>query len=183
MIIGLAGTFASGKDTLADWVEQHGFYHVSTSDMVREGCQQEYGSTDRKDLYEYANETRSKEGAGIFVQKALEQAKDQKKVVITGIRSIGEVEVLQAAGGKLIFVDAPIELRYERAFKRGRDEEIESFEKFKASEEKELHRPTQNKTEQNIGAIKDMADTVLINDSDLNTFFTEAAQTLEIQSK
>lgn len=178
MIIGLAGTFASGKDTLADWIEQHGFYHVSTSDMVREGCKEKYGSTDRKHLYEYANETRSKDGAGIFVKRAIEESKGKDKVVITGIRSIGEVEELHAEGGRLIFVDAPIELRYERAFSRGRDEEVESFEKFKASEEKELHRPIHNKTEQNIGAIKDLADTILINDSDLETFFEKATTVL-----
>lgn len=173
-LIGLAGTFASGKDTLAEWIEQHGFYHVSTSDMVREGCKTKYGSTDRKYLYMYANETRGKDGAGIFVKRAIEESSGKEKVVITGIRSIGEVEELHAADGRLIFVDAPIELRYKRAFSRGRDEEIESFEKFKASEEKELRRPSDNKTEQNIGAIKDLADTILINDSDLETFFAEA---------
>jgi len=178
VIIGLAGTFASGKDTLAEWIEQHGFYHVSTSDMVREGCQENYGSTDRRHLYVYANETRAKDGAGIFVKRALEQSSAKEKVVITGIRSIGEVEELHAEGGRLIFVDAPIGLRYERAFSRARDEEVESFEKFKASEEKELHRPIHNKTEQNIGAIKDLADTILINDSDLDSFFANATEVL-----
>lgn len=173
-IIGLAGTFASGKDTLAEWIEQHGFYHVSTSDMVREGCKQKYGSTDRKHLYEYANITRTQQGAGIFVQRALDESKGRSKVIITGIRSIGEVEALHAAGGRLVFVDALIDIRYERAHKRGRDEADDSLESFKKSEEKELHRPIHNKTEQNIGAVRNMADEIIVNDSDLDTLFLAA---------
>ena len=179
MIYGLAGTFASGKDTLAEWLEHNGFFHVSTSDIVRDGAQDKYGSTDRKFLFEYANETRQKDGAGVLVDMALGMAIGNSQVAISGIRSVGEVESLKAAGGILVFVDAPINIRYERAHKRGRDEETVSFEAFKASEEKELNKPKDSsKAKQNIGVVREMADVLLINDADLGTFFAEATAIL-----
>lgn len=47
-IIGLAGTFASGKDTVAHkLVEDFGYTHVSTGDMVRRVAQEKYGSIER----------------------------------------------------------------------------------------------------------------------------------------
>ena len=182
-LLGIAGTFASGKDTLAEWLETKGFYHVSTSNMVRAGSQDKYGSTDRKHLHVYANETREAEGAGIFLDRALMQAVDYDNVVISGIRSIGEVEALKAAGGKLIFMDAPIEIRYKRAFSRGRDEADVSFDSFKASEEKELHKPEELKTDQNIGAMKRHADIILENDDNIDSFYADAAKALELDDQ
>jgi dephospho-CoA kinase len=174
-IYGVAGTFASGKDTLADWLEHNGFFHVSTSDIVRAGAKEKYGSIDRKFLFEYANEMRQQKGAGVLVDMALGMAVGNPEVAISGIRSVGEVESLKAAGGTLIFVDAPVTTRYERAYKRGRDEEVISLEAFKASEEKELNKPeNSSKAEQNIGAVRDLADISLNNDTDLGTFFAEA---------
>ncbi len=179
-IIGISGTFASGKDTLAEWLETKGFYHVSTSNMVRAGSQDKYGSTDRKHLFFYANETRESEGAGVFLERALEQAEDYDNVVISGIRSIGEVEALKSAGGELVFMDAPIELRYKRAYSRGRDEADKSFETFKASEQVELHKPEESKTDQNIGAMKRHADIILENDDNIDSFYAEAAKALKL---
>ena len=180
MLYGLSGTFASGKDTLAEWLEHNGFTHVSTSDIVREGAQKEYNSTDRKYLFEYANKIRKELGAGIFVEQALAQTIALDKVVISGIRSVGEVEALKEAGGVLVFVDAPVELRYERAHKRARDEEVESLESFKKSEQKELSKSPDNKDEQNIGAVGNLADITLQNDADLGTFFAEASASLKL---
>ncbi len=180
MIYGIAGTFASGKDTLAEWLEHNGFTHVSTSDLVRGGAEKEYGSTDRKRLYEYGNKLRLEAGGGIFVEQALAQTMGLDKVAISGIRSVGEVEALKQAGGVLVFVDAPVELRYERAHKRGRDEDDKNLENFKKSEAKELNKPASNETEQNIGAVREMADVTILNDDTLGTFLAEATALLKL---
>ena len=180
MIYGVAGTFASGKDTLAEWLEHNGYTHVSTSDIVREGAKKEFDSTDRKYLFEYANKLRNEAGGGILVEQALAQTIGLDRVVISGIRSVGEAEALKEAGGQLVFVDAPVEIRHKRAFKRGRDAADVSLESFKKSEQKELSKPAENKVEQNIGAVRDMADIMLENDADLGTFFAEATALLKL---
>ena len=67
-IIGLAGTFSSGKDSLAKVLSsQFGFVHISTSDIVRELSQEKYGSVDRPYLQEISNVYREKFGNDYFI--------------------------------------------------------------------------------------------------------------------
>lgn len=182
MILGLAGTFASGKDTLGVYLEQHhGFMHVSTGDIVREVAMTKYGNAERETLRTLANELRSTRGPGVLVELALERYEMSKDlypggVVISGIRSIGEAERLTEAEGKLIFVDSPIEIRYERIQKRHRaNEDRLNFEEFKESEAKELQfGDPADKTVQNIGVLRKMANMELTNTDDLEAFFADA---------
>jgi len=185
IIIGLCGTFASGKDTLADYlVSTYNLMHLSTGDIVRQEAMRLRGSTERPVIFEVANQLRAERGADVLVQIALELfAAHQEKydgVVISGIRSIGEVETLHAKGGKLLFVDAPVETRYQRMASRQRDAETQlTLEEFKAGEEKERNVDPANKAIQNLGAMRDMADALLINDSDLETFLHSAQQAIK----
>lgn len=165
VIIGLSGTFAAGKDTLAQYlVEEHGFVHVSTGDILREDTMKIFGNTDRPTLRAHGNKLRNEQGAGVLIGMSLEHAAGAKKIVISGIRSIGEVEELHKSGGVMIFIDADPKIRYERAFARKRDVEAGmSFEEFMASEQKELDKPRDNKTEQNLFGVRDISDYVLEN--------------------
>lgn len=165
ILIGLSGTFAAGKDTLAQHLAKtHGFAHVSTSDIVRADTQKLYGNTDRPTLRKHANELRENGGAGVLVDMALAQAGEAKALVVSAIRSIGEVEALKAAGGVMVFIDADPRVRYERAFARKRDVEAGmSFEEFMDSEQKELDKPRDNKHEQNLFGVRDVSDYVLQN--------------------
>lgn len=186
LIIGLAGTFASGKDTLAKHLEaKHGFMHVSTGDLLREETKRLYGSTDRAILQKYSNELRRTRGAGVLIGIALEHYQKQHDLfpgglIASGIRSTGEAEAIHAAGGTVVFVDAPIELRYERAFKRQRDADVKSFEDFKKSEEYELSKPAENKTDHNIGGIRQMADVELENAENLADFLRTGERVLKL---
>ena len=88
-IVGLAGTFASGKDTLArDLVKRGHYVHFSTSDMVRAEASRLYGSTERPVLARTADELRHRDGAGVFAARALEMA-GVRPVIVSGIRSLG----------------------------------------------------------------------------------------------
>jgi len=158
-LIGIAGSFASGKDTVAHGlVADFGFTHVSTGDMVRAVAQKERGSIERPVLHEVADEHRHRDGAGVFVEHALKQP---RPLVITGIRSLGEVRALKAAGGVLLFIDAPADVRYERMKARHRDHETElSFEQFQANEQKEWH-AGETDADFNLRDIKAMADVVM----------------------
>jgi dephospho-CoA kinase len=167
-IFGLAGSLASGKDTIAHFlVDKHGYYHVSTGDVVREIAQEKYGSIERPVLYKTANELRREHGSGALAKVALERffklPKDSAAgLVVSGLRSVGEAEALQAEGAHIIFVDAPIEVRYERMKNRARDNEtLVSLDEFK-----------QREADENGGVdpafsiidIKALADTVLLNE-------------------
>ena len=177
-LIGVAGSFASGKDTIAHALEaDYGFTHVSTGDMVREVAQSERGSVERPVLFEVANEHRHRDGAGVFVDHAL---KKPRPLVITGIRSLGEAKALKAAGGKLLFIDAPAEVRYERMRARHRDAETElTLEEFEANEAKEWH-AGETDADFNLRDIKAMADVTLDNVVPLEQFVAQAEAALHL---
>lgn len=177
-LIGIAGSFASGKDTIAHALEaDYGFTHVSTGDMVREVAMRERGSIERPVLHEVATEHRFRDGAGVFVVHALEKP---RPLVVTGIRSLGEAKALKAAGGVLLFIDAPVEVRYERMKARHRDAETElTLEQFKANEATEWHEG-ETDADFNLRDIKAMADIVLENVLPLEEFIAEAEKQLTI---
>lgn len=179
-LIGIAGSFASGKDTIAHVLEaDYGFTHVSTSDMVRAAARRERESIERPVLFEVANQHRHRDGAGVFVLHALE---NPRPLVITGIRSLGEAKALKAAGGILLFIDAPAEIRYARMRSRRRDTETElSLEQFEANEQKEWH-AGETDADFNLRDIKAMADHVLHNVLPIEEFIQQTLLTLHIRT-
>ena len=189
-IIGLAGTFASGKDTLAHYlVTEFGYLHVSTSDMVRQEAMKAHGSIERPVLHETANELRHTRGAGVFAELAitlfkakLESGNDYKGMVVSGLRSLGEANIIKAAGGTLVFVDAPIETRYKRMISRKRDDETKlTLEEFTAQEARELTVEDESDDAAfNISGIKAMSDIVLENGDSLDIFIASAVQALKL---
>ena len=177
-LIGIAGSFASGKDTIAHALEaDYGFTHVSTGDMVRAAALKERGSIERPVLQEVADAHRHRDGAGVFVEHALGQS---RPLVITGIRSLGEAKALKAAGGTLLFIDAPVEVRYDRMKARHRDAEVElSLEQFHANEQKEWHAGDDD-ADFNLRDIKAMADVVMDNVLPIDEFITEVERRLSL---
>lgn len=172
-IIGLAGTHASGKDTVAQYlVEKHGFFHVSTGDIIRDEAMKKYGSIERPVLYKTANEIRANDGYDAVSRIALERfesVKDQYKgLVVSGFRASAEAQAIKDAGGSLIFTDAPQQMRFERLKARARAEEGDlSFEEFKRREDAE-----NGGTDAafDISAIKSIAEHVIMNDGDKAKF-------------
>lgn len=179
-LIGIAGSFASGKDTVAHrLVEDFGFTHVSTGDMVREVALRERDSIERPILREVAEQHRKRDGAGAFVRHALQKP---HPLVITGIRALGEAKELKAHGGKLLFIDAPVEVRYERMKARHRDAETElSLEEFHANEEKEWH-AGESDADFNLRDIKAMADITIDNTLPVDDFIAIAYAALGLRA-
>jgi dephospho-CoA kinase len=179
-LIGVAGSFASGKDTVAHHLEKDfNFTHVSTGDIVREVAMRERGSIERPVLHEVASAHRKRDGAGAFVDEAL---KKPRPLVITGIRALGEAKALKAAGGVLVFIDAPVQLRYERVKSRQRDAEVElTLDQFKANEEKEWYSGDDD-ADFNLRDIKAMSDIVIDNVMSLDEFIALAYRKLSIDS-
>lgn len=177
-VIGLSGTFASGKDTLARQLEaDFGYTHVSTADIVRRVAMEERGSIERPVLFEVASKHRREDGAGYFAQLALQHV---RPLIVSGIRSLGEVKAVREAGGVMVFVDAPLEVRYKRMLARQRDAEVElTLEQFRANEEKEMYGgPTD--ADFNLRQIKMDADVIIENSVTPEGFLAEAYMKLKL---
>lgn len=185
VIIGLAGTFASGKDSLARHFEEaYNIKHISTADIVRTYAQEKYGSIERPVLYKTANELRDTKGAGILSELALEQYESYKEsypggVCVSAFRAWAEAEEIKKRGGVIIFTDAPVKTRYIRTIKRARDgEKFNTFEEFKAREAKENGEVN---SEFSISGIKPRADIVIEDDIPLEEFFKQADKALGLR--
>ena len=79
--------------------------------------------------------------------------------------------------GTMLFVDAPVEVRFERLKKRGRLGDEETLESFKKGEELELRGQTSS-VGQNILGVKKLANHILTNDADLQSFYKNIRRTL-----
>lgn len=178
-LIGLAGTFAAGKDTVSDvLVKRSGYNHVSTSEMVRKVAREKYGSIERPMLLRTADELRHTNGAGALVIEALEH---ETPLIISGLRSLGEAKEIKKAGGVLVFIDAPIEVRYERMRSRDRDAETElDLEEFKQNEQKEWYAGDTD-ADFNLRDIKAMSDCVVDSNQPLDDFIADTYQKLGLE--
>ncbi|MDR0956175.1 MAG: AAA family ATPase [Candidatus Nomurabacteria bacterium] len=176
-LLGLSGTFASGKDTLANYLaENFNFHHVSTGDIVRQIALQKYGNKERPTLRQTADELRHQNGSGALVVEAL---KTPRPLVISGLRSLGEAKAVKAAGGILVFVGADDRVRYERMRSRHRDDETYlTFEQFLENEKSERRGDPADDAAFNIDLIAQMADLRLDNSGDLDEFLRGAVEKL-----
>lgn len=184
-IIGLAGTFASGKDSLARFLEEKfRIKHISTSDIVREFAQEKYGSIERPILYKTANELRESRGAGVLSEIAIERYESYKDkypggVCVSGFRAWAEAEIIKEKGGLIVFTDAPAEVRYKRTVSRARDnEKLNTFEEFLAREEAENGEVN---SKYSIAGIKPRADVLLDNSKNMDDFLADAEQKLGLK--
>ncbi len=176
MIIGVAGTLASGKDTVAEYLEEKGFTHYSTSDVIRDILREEKVEINRDNLVKRANELRTKHGNGVLAKLAVEKCGKAKNKVISAIRNPGEIEYLREQGEKfsMIFVDASIKTRFDRIVNRNKErgeDNYSDFETFKAKEERELK--SDNPASQQITKCREMADHIIENNSTFEMFYAD----------
>jgi dephospho-CoA kinase len=165
IIIGLVGYFSSGKDAVARHLEQLGFHHISTGDMVREYVREEkLGEPTRDLLIRTGNKLRHEQGGDVLVRRALGDS--HRRLVISGLRALPEALAIKKAGGVLVAVAAPIERRFEWARSRGRITDGVTFEEFSDREETESRGKAPY--EQNLKGVIEMADVTLENTGTLD---------------
>ena len=159
-VIGLTGRIASGKGEVARHLsEKHMASICRFSDILRDVLKILGLSNTRENLQALGAGLRSSFGENVLVDamKARIAESSSEIIVVDGVRYKTEAElVLSFSENILLFVDAPVEERYERAVARGtRGEADISLEEFKSSEERD--------TEKNLDEIRDMADEVIEN--------------------
>lgn len=172
-VIGITGTNASGKDTVAEYlVEKYGFKNYSLSDEIRFELTKKGLEHTRDNMIRVGNEIRENFDANELAIRAVKRIKEGgfEDVTITSIRNPAEIEEIKKnfSNFKLIFVDAPIELRYERSRPRGRVGDGESLGDFRVKEALEMEGGEKG---QRLIACSKLADFSIINDGDLEMLF------------
>ena len=165
MIIGLTGTFAAGKDTVAEYLETKGFENYSTGDVVREIAQKKGIKLTRDNQRELANKLRDEFGPEFLSREIIEKKAKTDKIAVSGLRQPGEIEYLKGLGDfYLIAVDAPVEARFERMAIRKRKGDPKTLKEMVEKEKKEMESTGDNA--QRIHQCMQMADKLVMNEGD-----------------
>lgn len=161
LTIGLTGPNAAGKGLAAQFFIEKGYFYFSLSDVVREEALKLNRSTSREDLIITGIELRQRYGYSILAERTFEKLKE--KNVVDSFRHPEEVKFFKqnCLLFYLIGIDAPVEIRYERAKKRRREgDSTSSLKEFIEKEEKE----NADGAGQQLKATFNLADEVVIND-------------------
>ena len=139
MIIGIAGSFGSGKGAVVDYlVRTKGFKHYSASGFITGEIKRRGLPVDRDSMTVVANDLRKEHGPAYFMEELYKQAiADGGDAVLESLRAVAEARKIKELGGTVIGVDADSRLRYERALKRGSEKDNVSYEKFLSQEKAE----------------------------------------------
>ena len=162
-LIGLTGTNGAGKGEVASFYQKKGYGYLSLSDILREELKSRSLQASRDNLITCGNELREKFGADILARRVA--ARIAGPTVIDSIRHPAEIEYLRSLGSFiLIAVEAPVEMRFNRVKKRGRDESASSLEEFIQQENREKATGGNN---QQLDLCLALADLLIINDGSL----------------
>ncbi|HIG92618.1 TPA: AAA family ATPase [Candidatus Woesearchaeota archaeon] len=165
MIIGVTGSYASGKDTVAEILKKMNFYHFSFSDILREELQRRRDPVTRDNLIAIGNELREIYGPDILARLTLEKIKDGENYVFTSIRNPAEVHRLKEQGNFLLIkVVAPAAVRLERLKKRNREEDPKTMKDLL---QKEGLENTANPNAQQLDTVAKLARVTITNDGSL----------------
>lgn len=168
-LIGLTGTNGAGKGEVATFLQKKGYAYVSLSDIIREELRARGLEASRDNLIACGNELREKFGADILARRAAKKIKGP--TVIDSIRNSREIEYLRSLGDFiLIAIDAPVEIRFERIKRRGRNESVVTLEEFRKKEE--LEKNTEENSQQLETCLK-LADLTIINDGPLEELWAK----------
>ncbi|ADB57406.1 AAA family ATPase [Archaeoglobus profundus] len=180
-VIAFVGLPLSGKTTASKVAEEMGIPVVCMGDVVREEAKKRNLPLTDEVLGKIANELREKEGMDAIAKRCIplirEKGKDVGVVVVDGIRGIAEVEAFKKAFDDfiLIAVEAPLEVRFQRALKRKRSDDVKNIEELKERDRRELS--------WNLAKALEIADFTIENTSSLDEFREKVRDLLEQLAK
>lgn len=183
-IVGVAGTNASGKDTLGELLAQRGYTTISLSDILRHDLDEQGLPHTRENLSHQSKKIREAHGDGGMAIRALDLHADKDGLCITSLRAPGEAQVIQANGGMIIWIDADRRVRYERIMQshRGRLEDQVTFEQFAEQEDAEMS-PSEQGGGLNMGGVKALADMQIDNTFEtVESYVQHLTETFELNA-
>ena len=175
IIIGLAGTNGSGKDTVAHLlVEKYDFLFADATKMLGNELTRLGLPHERQHKSALSARWRREHGMGVIVDKGVEHFKQgkYKGLIVGSLRHPGEVDRVHQLGGKVLWIDADPKVRYYRIANnnRGRVEDQKTYQEFLEEQEREMH-PVGDEATLNMSAVKAVADIFLENNgSDISAF-------------
>lgn len=180
-VIAFVGLPLSGKTTAAKVAEEMGIPVVCMGDVVREEAKRRNLPLTDEVLGRIANELREKEGMDAIAKRCIpivrEKGKEVGVVVVDGVRGIAEVEAFKKAFEDfiLIAIESPLELRFQRALKRKRSDDVKTIEELKERDRRELS--------WNLGKALEVADFTIENNTSLEDFKEKVRALLEELAK
>jgi len=166
MIVGLTGRNASGKGTVAAWLQARGFRYLSLSDAIRDHLRAQGLEPTRDRMILAGRAMRTEGGAGVLAERTLAVLDPGTDAIVDSVRNPAEVEVLRRrADFVLVEVHADEQTRYSRLNERARAGDAKDFEEFQRQEAAELQ--SGDLAAQQLIATAALADLVLTNDGDV----------------
>ena len=142
LFVCLTGMPGAGKSTVASFLKEQGFATVTMGDAVREEAKRQGLESTDANLGKLMLKLRQDLGQGAvahLVLRKLERDGNSGNVVVDGIRSIPEVEVLKQAGHvKLLAIHASQDTRFKHMLDRGRSDAPASSDDFAVRDKREL---------------------------------------------
>ena len=167
MIIGLTGTNGAGKTVTADYLKSKSFHFHSLSDEIRDELARQNKEATRSNLIEVGNQLRAEHGPAVLAERIKAKLRPDWNYAIDSIRNPYEVRALRAGHDfRLLKVDAPVEVRYERVRQRGGPRTPASFEEFVELERQETE--SGNPAHQQLRATHELADLTVLNDGTID---------------
>ncbi|HIG98116.1 TPA: hypothetical protein HA231_01690 [Candidatus Woesearchaeota archaeon] len=179
MILGLTGTFAAGKGAVAEYLIGRGFQYYSLSDELRLLLREKGAMPTRENLITAGNRLREKHGNGFLATLVIKRLRGGPSVtnsIVDSIRNLGEIAVLKGLKGFcMVAVDAPVDIRYERARKRASARDPSSFSEFLVQQKREM---VGKNNEQQLAACMAAADFTIVNDGDYKKLYKQIEKVL-----
>jgi dephospho-CoA kinase len=142
LIVCLTGMPGAGKSSVASFLKEKGFEIVTMGDVVREEAKKQGLEPTDINLGKMMLKLRQDLGpgaVGYIVLQKLTRDGSSNNVVIDGIRSIAEVEVLKKVGHvRLLAIHASQETRFKHLKERGRADAPSSSNEFAGRDKREL---------------------------------------------
>ncbi|MCK4554819.1 AAA family ATPase [Candidatus Parcubacteria bacterium] len=143
IIVGLVGEIASGKGTIAEYLEKK--YSASTykfSSILRDVLIRLHIEISRKNMQNLSTILRQNFGEDLLARIIAEDVKKDgnKIIVVDGIRRMADIKYLkEIAGFKLIKITADSKIRYERLIERteNQGDTKKTYEEFLSDHNKE----------------------------------------------
>ena len=142
LIVCLTGMPGAGKSTVASFLKERGFSVITMGDAVREEAKRQGLEPTDANLGSMMIKLRQDLGQGAvahLILKKLERDGNTSNLVIDGIRSIPEVEVLKTVGTvKLLAIHASQDTRFRHLVDRKRSDAPASSSEFAGRDKREL---------------------------------------------
>lgn len=167
MIIGVSGRNGAGKGEVVNYLADRSFYGLSLSDVIRDELEKQGVEPTRERMLEAGTSMRGAFGPGALALGLLGRLLPDRNYAIDSIRHPAEVEALRDSGHgfHLVWVEAPVEVRFERMKARGRVGDPADLDAMRVLEGREA--TNDDSAAQQLDAVRQQADFIVENDSDL----------------